>query len=170
MGVSISRNPWRAEALANGARDLVAQPEVALHLGAAQVDVAILEAHFFVLDRFFRRRKGRQARVVEDPQLGRLDLDLAGRHLGIDGVVVAQPHLADGGDYVLGPHLLALGVAVGRQFLVQDDLGDAGAVAQVEKDEVAVVAAAIDPAHQDHLLACVGGAQFAAEMRPFQIA
>ena len=45
----------RAEALADGASDVVAQVEVALHLGAAQVDVAIFEADFFVLDRFVRR-------------------------------------------------------------------------------------------------------------------
>ena len=41
-------------ALANGEGDVVAQAEVALHFGAAQVDVAILEADFFVLNRFFR--------------------------------------------------------------------------------------------------------------------
>ena len=57
-----------AEALADGEGDVVAQAEVALHLGAAQVDVAILEADFFVLDGFFRGRKGRQARVVEDAE------------------------------------------------------------------------------------------------------
>ena len=115
-------------------------------------------------------RKRRQARVVQDEQLGGLNLDFAGRHLGIDGVLVAQAHLAHGGDDVLRPHLLALQVAVGGQLLVQHDLRDAGAVAQVEEDEVAVVAAAVDPAHQHHLLAGVGGAQFAAEMRPFEIA
>ena len=69
-----------------------------------------------------------------------------------------------------GPDVLALGVAVGNQLLVQHNLADAGAVAQVEKDQVAVVAAAVDPAHQNNLLAGVGGAQFAAEMRPFEIA
>ena len=151
-------------------RDVVAQAEVALHLGAAQVDVAIFEADFFVLDGFFGGRERRQARVVEDEQLGGFDLDFAGGHLGVDGVGVAQADLADGGDDVLGPHLLALGVAVGRELFVENDLGDAGAVAQVEEDEIAVVAAAVDPAHQDHLFAGVGGAQFAAEMRPFEIA
>ena len=89
------------EALADGQRDLVAQPEVALHLGAAQVEVAILQAHLFVLDGVFGGRERRQARVVEDAQLGGLDLDFAGRHLGIDGVLVAQAHLAHGGDDVL---------------------------------------------------------------------
>ncbi len=122
MGVSISRNPCLRQALANGQRDLVAQPEVALHLGAAQVDVAIFQPHLFVLDGFFRRRKGRQPRVVQDAQFGGLNLDFAGGHLGIDGVRVAQAHLADGGDNVLRPHLLALGVALGSQLLVQHDL------------------------------------------------
>ena len=101
-------------------------------------------------------------------QLGGLNLDFAGGHFGVDGVGVAQAHLADGGDDVLGADLLAFGVAVGGQLLVEHNLGDAGAVAQIEEDEVAVVAAAVDPAHQDHLLAGVGGAQVAAEMRPFE--
>ncbi len=69
-----------------------------------------------------------------------------------------------------GRHLLALRVALGRELLVENDLRDAGAVAEVEEDEVAVVAAAVDPAHQNHLLAGVGGAQLAAQMRPFEIA
>ena len=112
--------------------------------------------------------KGARRVSLRTQQLGGLDLDFAGGHFGIDGVLVAQADLADGGDDVLGAHLLALGVAVGGELLVEDDLGDAGAVAQVEEDEVAVVAAAVDPAHEDHLLAGVGGAQVAAEMRPFE--
>ena len=138
--------------------------------GAAQVDVAVLEADFLVLNGFFGGREGRQARVVEDEKLGGLDLDFAGGHLGIDGVGIAQADFAHGGDDVLGANLLALGVAFGDELLVEHDLGDAGAVAEVEKDEVAVVAAAVDPAHEDHLFAGVGGAQLAAEMRAFEIA
>ena len=66
--------------------------------------------------------------------------------------------------------MLALGVAFRHKFFVQDDLADAGAVAQVQKYQVAVVATAVDPAHQNHLLAGVSGAQRAAKLRPFQIA
>ena len=115
-------------------------------------------------------RKRRQARVVQHQQLGGLDLDLAGGHFGIDGVLHAQAHLAHGGHDVLRPHLLALRVALGRQFLVQHHLRNAGAVAHVEKDQVAVVAAAVHPAHQHHVLAGVGGAQCAAHVRSFEIA
>jgi hypothetical protein len=32
-----------------------------------------------------------------------------------------------------------------------------------------VVAAAVDPAHENYVLACVGGTQFAAKMCPFEI-
>jgi hypothetical protein len=35
----------------------------------------------------------------------------------------------------------------GMQFFVEDDLGDASAVAQINEDELAEVAAAMDPAH-----------------------
>ena len=69
-----------------------------------------------------------------------------------------------------GPHLFALQVAVGGQLLVEHDLRDAGAVAEIEKDKVAVVATPVDPAHENHLLPSVGGAHVAAKMRPFKIA
>ena len=55
-------------------------------------------------------------------------------------------------------------------LLVDDDLGDAGAVAQIEEDEAAVVAPAVDPAHQDDVLPCVFCAKVSAHLRPLQTA
>ena len=108
------------------------------------------------------RRKRRQLGVVEDEQFRRGDFDFAGRHFGIDSVSAAQANLAYRGDDVLRTDMLGLGVALGGQFLVEDNLRDAVAVAQVKEDEVAVVAAAIDPAHEGHDLAGVRGAELAA--------
>jgi hypothetical protein len=65
--------------------------------------------------------------------------------------------------------VLSLGVALGNQFLVQHDLRNAAAVAQIEKDQVAVIATPVHPAHQHNRLSCVGGAQFAACVRSFEI-
>ena len=158
------------EAFANGARDFVAQPEVALHLDAAEIDVAIFEADLFVLDGFFGGREGGETGVVEHAELGSFDLDFAGGHFGIDGVGRAQADFADGSDDIFGAHLLSLGVAVGDKLLIEDNLGDAAAVAEVEEDEVAVVAAAVDPAHEDDGLACVGGAEIAAHVGAFESA
>jgi hypothetical protein len=61
-------------------------------------------------------------------------------------------------------------VALGGQLLIEHDLGNARAVAEIEKNEVAVVAAPVNPAHQNHLLPGAGGAQVAAKMRSFKIA
>ena len=55
--------------------------------------------------------------------------------------------------------------AAAGDLLVEDDLGDAGAVAEVEEDEVAVVAAAVDPAHEDYVLAGLFDAEVAALVR-----
>ena len=55
--------------------------------------------------------------------------------------------------------MLAFQVAVRRKLLVENNLGDAGAVAKIEEDEVAVIAAPVDPAHQDYGLPNVGEAR-----------
>ena len=71
--------------------------------------------------------------------------------------------LADDGDDVLGAQICSrLGVAFGAQVFVEHDLRNAAAVAQVEKDQVAVIAAAVYPAHQYDRLPASCGAQYAA--------
>jgi len=52
------------------------------------------------------------------------------------------------------------GIALG----VEDNLRYAGAVAEIDEQQVAVVAAAVDPSHEDGFLACVGGAQVPAHL------
>ena len=57
-------------------------------------------------------------------------------------------------------------MGLGRVGLVDDDLGQPVAVAQVEEDELAVVAAPMDPAGQPGGRAGIGGAQLAAGVGP----
>ena len=52
----------------------------------------------------------------------------------------------------------------GRVRCVHDDLGDSVPVAQVQEDELAVVAAAVDPAGQARAGSGVSGAELAAGM------
>ena len=54
----------------------------------------------------------------------------------------------------------------GIALLVEYNLGDARAVAQVDKDEIAVIAPPVDPAHQSNRGPRIAGAQFAAAVRP----
>ena len=59
---------------------------------------------------------------------------------------------------------------VGFDVLVEDHLGHAVAVAQVDEDHSAQVAPPVHPAHDDDALARVGGPQFAAGMRAPKVA
>ena len=56
----------------------------------------------------------------------------------------------------------------GPRARVEDDLGHAVAVAEVDEDQAPVVAAGVDPAVEDHLLADVVFGQLAAGLRPFE--
>jgi hypothetical protein len=62
------------------------------------------------------------------------------------------------GYYEFAAGLFGFGVGLRLRFFVEHDLDDAGAVADVEEEQVAEVAAAMDPAHYDGVGAGVGGA------------
>ena len=96
------------------------------------------------------------------------ELDVAGGHVGIGEAFAAVAEDSGDGDDVLGTGGFGLGVGCGRDFFVEHDLRDAGAIAEVEEDEIAVVAAAIDPAHEGDGLAGVGAAEFAAGVRALE--
>ena len=160
----------RGKVFADRKRDFVPNLKIVLHLRAAQVEIAILEAHFFVGDCLFGRRKRGQLRVVQDQQVRRGDFDFAGDHFRVDRIRAAQPNLADRRDDVFRAHVLGFGMAFGRKVLIQHNLRNAVAIAQVEEDEVAVIAPAIHPTHQRDGLAGVGRAQLAARVSPLSCA
>ena len=58
--------------------------------------------------------------------------------------------VADRRDDILGPRLLRLGMRRRAQLVVQHHLRDAVAVAQIEKNQIAVVAPPVHPANQYH--------------------
>ena len=141
--------------------DAVPQDDVVMQPLAPQVQVAVLEAELLIdvgiLIDVERRRLG----GVE--QLGRLGahLDLASDQVGVLGAGAAALNAA-----VHPQHILATRIArdgVGRGLLrVEDGLHEAAAVAQVDKDQSAVIAATMHPAGEDDIPAFVAGAQVAA--------
>jgi hypothetical protein len=60
--------------------------------------------------------------------------------------------------------VLGLRVALWSKVLVQDHLRNAGAIAQIEEDEIAMVAATVHPTHQHYMLACLCGAKLPTSM------
>ncbi len=53
------------------------------------------------------------------------------------------------------------------QFVIEHDLGYAGAVAQVDEDNLAEVAAAVDPSHENDLFTGIGEPKRSAHMSSF---
>ncbi len=83
---------------------------------------------------------------------------------------MAPDDLAFDGDDEFAARLLGFGVSFGLRLFVEDHLNDAGAVAHVEKEQIAEVAAAMDPAHDDGIAAFVGGTKGAAVVCALQVA
>ena len=138
--------------LPHGRAHLVAELERLPHPVPAQVEVAVAESGLLAhLTREGLDLEGRGLGVGEQPGVPHPDLDLAGRQVRVDGLRRATHHRAGGGDHVLGsqlvPELESLAGLVG----VEDQLHQPGAVPQVDEDEAAVVAAAVDPAGHAHL-------------------
>ena len=160
----------RVQVFANGDGHVVPQLNVALHLRAAQVDIAVLQAHFFVGQHGVGGREGQRLAIVQQAQFVGDNLDLAGGEVFVDGTRIAQLHVPDDGNDKLRAYGVRLVVDLCAGVCRDHDLRDATAIAQVEEDEVAEIAPFVDPAHEHNFGAGVRGAQLATHMSTFQIA
>ncbi len=96
--------------------------------------------------------EGRRLGVGEQLGLGDLQLELARRQVGVDRLLRAADDRAGGAQHVLGAELVGRARTASPAVVgVEDELDDAGAVAQVDEDQAAVVAAAVDPAGDPRL-------------------
>ena len=84
-------------------------------------------------------------------------LDLAGRHVHVHGVRGSALHLAQNRDDELGPQ--ALRPLEQRLLALDDDLGEAVAVAHVDEEQRTQVADAMHPAQEDDVAPDVAGTE-----------
>ena len=91
------------------------------------------------------------------------DFDFAGRHVGVFGAGRATAHLAGDLEHEFAAHVFGDLEHVGT-VRIADDLGQAFAVAQVDEDDAAMVAAAMRPAGEGDDLIDMGGVYMAAVM------
>ena len=82
---------------------------------------------------------------------------------------MALEDLAFHGDDEFAARLFRFSMRRGLRLFVEDHLHDAGAVAHIEKEQIAEVAAACDPAHHNRVAPFVFGAQFAAVVCALQV-
>ena len=155
------------ERFANFQNHAMAQREIAMRTGAAQIEVAIAEACFFTGGDFVFDLEGRRFRGVQQQQIVGDHFDFACGNFRIR--LLALHDAPFYGHDEFAAKLLGLGMQRRIRFLVEDNLRDSGAVAQVDEYELAEIAAAMDPAHDHDVSVGVRGAQGAAVMRAFQI-
>ena len=141
------------EERAHRARHLVTQTQALLHHIATQIDVAILQTQLFV--RRFVVMERRCLGAVQNFEFVRQQLDLTRGEVRVGGAGRTRAHLAGDADTELAAQ--ALGVredvlAIG----IEHDLQQTFAIAQVDEDDAAMIAAAMDPASDADFLADEG--------------
>ena len=131
-----------------------------LHVGAAQVQIAVLQAQHIVGLGVLHDLEGGGLRLGQQAQLGDIYLDGAGGDLVRLGLPL--PHGAGGSNDVFRAER-------GRLFkdglvgaVVEGELDETGTVPQVHEDQTAQVTLALDPAAQRDRLARVAQTQVTA--------
>ena len=151
-----------------GLVDLMAHAQGALQGSAAQVEVAVLEPQLLARVAVVFDGEGRGIRAVEDGGLEHAELDLAGGEIGVlrahhlafllAELLAARPHGAPHADHPLAAQLAGHRVRLGRALRVEDDLGHALAIPQIDEDDGAMIAAVLYPAKQHRFLVDIRGA------------
>ena len=137
-----------------------------LQAGAAEVDEPVTQPQ--LLGRQFGRAglERRRFALVEDFEALGPQIDLARFELGVDHVLGPGDDLAGDADHVFAAQSAGRGVHLGPLVGIEHDLRLAVPVAEVDKDEPAVVAVTFDPTAERGRLAHVGGTQLAAGFSP----
>ena len=136
---------------AEGACRLVTQHHVALHLRAPQVDHAMQETHI-LRQVILVELEGRRYRGIQHFDRVTEDFYFTARNVGIHRSLRAGTHLARDLEAELVAHRLGNREHF-RTIRIADDLRQALAVAQVDKDDATVVAPTMGPAAESHFLA-----------------
>ena len=131
---------------------LRAQGDVPLQLLAAQVEPAVAQPQRLV-DVLLVELERQRRRAADDLERLHLELDLAGRHVRVDGLGAPRDERPLGAEDELVPDLVRELGRLGRELRIDHELRDPAAVAEVDEDQAAVVAAACHPACERQLLA-----------------
>src|SRR3984957_1092340 len=145
----------------------MAQFEVLMRARTPQIEIAIANPRFLASVHFVFYLERRRLRIVQNVQARRDYFHFAGRNFRVR---LLAPHYATfHRDNKFRAQLFGLRVRFGMQLIVEHDLRDSRAVAQVDEDQLAEIATALNPAHQDDFFIGVRDAQRPAIIFAFQI-
>ena len=145
--------PFVCKELMGNRRNLCALDNILLQFPTAQVKITVPQTQFLISISAVGDMEGRGLGTRQNPQFGDIDLDIAGRDLRVGGF--AHPHNASCHQHIFASGFFCLGHhrTVGR--IVKYQLYNAGTVAQVDKDQLALVSLFIGKTADDNLFAGV---------------
>ena len=130
--------------------NLGTQPDIGLHLGPAQIDIAITQAgiicHIFII-----QLEGWCIGPVQDFNRVAQDLNLSGWQLPVYSTLRAVPYLAGNVQDVFVSHCLS-NCKRARLVRIKYNLDNTRTVTQIDENYTAVIAAPVYPATELHLL------------------
>ena len=147
-------------AAADRVDDGAAFHDIGVQAVAPQIEEAVLQPDFFRVFLIAEHRHRQLGGRSQHLDLGDVDLNCAGRHLGILGAAGTAAHLAVDLHHPFGAQLFHL--LERRAVRIGDHLGEPVMVAQVDEEDAAVIAHPVHPAGEPHLFADVGLAERAA--------
>ncbi len=131
---------------AQAGNHLAAQQHVGVNLFAAQIEEAVFEADILGIVLLARHRHRQLFGARLHGHGAGINLDLAGREIGVHSPLPAPLHFAVDGDDALDPQ--AFQQCQRRTVGIGDDLGHAVMIAQIDEQHPAMIALAVDPARQ----------------------
>ena len=126
----------------------VAQTQVGRKTRPAQIQAAMLQTQIFRRVQALVQHKGRGTRGVEQFPGCDHHLYVPGAHIGVAHAFRPGAHITPGGQHILGAQHMRPGVRLGRGLGAENNLGQPFPVAQVHKDQPAVIPAELHPAHE----------------------
>ena len=136
--------------LARHPGNLVAQHQLALHVRAAQIQVAVFQTQRLVGVDIFFDVKRRGLGFGKNTQFLNQHFHRAGRHVRIGRRAFLQQ--APGGDDIFAAHSSSFFTDISRACIINQQLNLTAAVAQGDENQSAKVSLFVAPAHQDQFL------------------
>ena len=142
--------------------DLAAQHDIPVELLAPQIQKSVLQPRILRIRLVAEHRQGQVAGRPEDFDLSEVNLNEAGRHFRVFRARRALAHLAVNANHEFRTQLLRF--TKGGRIRIDHALGHAIMVAQIDKQQAAVIADAMAPAGKPNIGAILGEGQGAAGM------
>ena len=140
----------------------MAQTQISLHARTAQVKVTPRKTQVFTGVATVLNGERRSFGSIEKLPFVGHNLNLAGHHVGVDHTVRTGAHLALDRKHIFRTQNMDIFVCRRGNIGAEHNLGQPVAVAQVDKNEAAVVAAVLHPTHQANIFTIIIDGQLAA--------